>query len=340
MNKQIARGFATIVTLVVAIGLSGCNEQLELIKSKFAGPSEAPEASASDAQGATSEKDQWEYLVVSFGKTSFVEIDESIKAGSSKLVAFQEFADLLAGHEGIDLQAKLDLLGRFGWELVDTIGAIGGDQQMLLKRQRLVNRIAIEQEVLKKLSTILKEESEKREPQVQALLKEMEKYQREQATGSSDQLVEMDAKDKAVREHEAQVDASSKIAGMFRKAGSAYVKTTSISSVGVNVTADEDEKKRMNYGGSVTLRVDATEALLYEGNRYRLSKAKSIADQILALAIKEARLRKDTLTDFKLRIEMVIKFNGEEKVVATDYESVHIPGYKGTWARIRQTNPS
>ena len=86
MNKKITRGFAKILTVVFAIGLTGCNEQLELIKSKFAGPSETSEANAGDAQGSTSEKDQWEYLVVSFGKTSFVEIDESIKAGSSKLV--------------------------------------------------------------------------------------------------------------------------------------------------------------------------------------------------------------------------------------------------------------
>lgn len=320
--------------IIFAITLSGCNEQFQFVKEKLSGnDSDVKQPTAVVAQRATPDKDQWEYLVVTFGKTSFINIEESIKVGSSKLVAFQEFVTLLNGHEGIDLQSKLDLLGRFGWELVDSIGAIGGDQELLLKRRRLANRIEIEQGILKKLSVILKEESAKREAQVQALLRQMEKYQEEQVAGMNDELVEMDAKDQAKRERSAQIEAKSKIQARFREPGNTYTPKTLISDVLTVVFADENNSKQMDYHGKVTLKIDATEALLFDGNRYRKSAAQSIANKILRLAMQESGTTRGVSGGFTLDIQVIIKYNDEDKVVANKIDFVRIPGYKGFMER-------
>ena len=52
----------------------------------------------SSVQQKTDASEQWEYLVVSFGKTSFGDISENIVSGESKLAAFKEFSSLLAGY--------------------------------------------------------------------------------------------------------------------------------------------------------------------------------------------------------------------------------------------------
>ena len=69
---------------------------------------------------------QWEYIVVSFGKTLF-DIPE-------KTLAYKELG-IDTGNESISLQTNFDILGRFGWELVSITGAIGGDQQAIFKRK-------------------------------------------------------------------------------------------------------------------------------------------------------------------------------------------------------------
>ncbi|MFX1679204.1 DUF4177 domain-containing protein [Mitsuaria sp. CC2] len=68
----------------------------------------------------------WEYVVVSYGKTLF--------GAPQKTLAYRTLG-LPDGQEGSDLQKSLDILGRFGWELVSVVGAIGGDQQLILKRR-------------------------------------------------------------------------------------------------------------------------------------------------------------------------------------------------------------
>ena len=69
---------------------------------------------------------QWEYIVVSFGKTLF--------GGPQKTLGYG-LIGLSSGQEAIGLEKNLDVLGRFGWEVVTIIGVIGGDQQILLKRK-------------------------------------------------------------------------------------------------------------------------------------------------------------------------------------------------------------
>jgi len=69
---------------------------------------------------------QWEYLVVSFGKTEF--------STPEKMLAYK-IVGVIDGTESTTLQGKIDILGRFGWELINTVGAIGGDQELIFKRK-------------------------------------------------------------------------------------------------------------------------------------------------------------------------------------------------------------
>ncbi len=64
--------------------------------------------------------------MVSYGKTLF--------GGPQKTLAYRALG-LPDGKEGSELQRSLDILGRFGWEVVSVVGAIGGDQQLILKRR-------------------------------------------------------------------------------------------------------------------------------------------------------------------------------------------------------------
>jgi hypothetical protein len=77
--------------------------------------------------------------VVSYGKTAF--------GGPQKTLAYRPIG-LPSGQEAQELQSSLDILGRFGWEAVAFVGAIGGDQQIVLKRKYDKNRIVSEREAI------------------------------------------------------------------------------------------------------------------------------------------------------------------------------------------------
>ena len=98
-----------------------------------------------------SRESQWEFLIVSFGKTYFsAPIEEpGLKVeGFSKLIGYSRLG-IGSAHEAIVLQQKMDILGKLGWEIVGVLGAIGGDQQMLFKRPYDINRSAKESKWIK-----------------------------------------------------------------------------------------------------------------------------------------------------------------------------------------------
>lgn len=89
---------------------------------------------------------KWEYLVVCFGKTYF--------DFPNKLNIYFTLSES-GGDEGIKLQNKLDVLGKYGWELVSIVGTIGGDQQFVLKRKissanAKLDEIALEESLKRK----------------------------------------------------------------------------------------------------------------------------------------------------------------------------------------------
>ncbi|MDZ7706193.1 MAG: hypothetical protein U5L04_17130 [Trueperaceae bacterium] len=74
---------------------------------------------------------QWEYLIVSFGKVYFTQPLEDGFETRAKTANTDTF-----GGEAIATQDSLDALGSAGWELVDVVGQIGGDQEFVFKRPR------------------------------------------------------------------------------------------------------------------------------------------------------------------------------------------------------------
>lgn len=79
---------------------------------------------------------EWEYLVVSYGTTYFSDPLLEADASDATFSKVQLFSDLgvTLPNEAISLQRNIDILGRFGWELVTVVGTIGGDQQLVFKR--------------------------------------------------------------------------------------------------------------------------------------------------------------------------------------------------------------
>lgn len=310
---------------VLLLQTTGCNDAF----TSFQGKEQPVDEHASltvEVQNATAGEERWEYLIVTFGKTSFSSIEETMKSGDSKLAAFQEFAAELSGHEGIDLQSKLDILGRFGWELIDTIGVISGDQQLLLKRQRIENRFEMEQDALKTLVVILKEESEKKEKRLKEFLDEIERLRSENKSIAQDVLIELDHLEKIEREDKAAIAAEKAITAMFIEAPASYLDKTAIKSIDIYVHTYEGVRKGMHYSGTISLIVDATEALLFDGNKYRVSKAERLLNDFKKEMYKKILIQPRG-GGMRLGIEIVVNYKGKYTVVASDSTGVKVPGY-------------
>ena len=68
---------------------------------------------------------RWEYLVIAHGKVYF----------TTDLVKAEAFTYKDASlHESVETENVLDEAGAMGWELVDVVGVIGGDQEFIFKR--------------------------------------------------------------------------------------------------------------------------------------------------------------------------------------------------------------
>lgn len=93
---------------------------------------------------------QWEYLVVSYGKTVF--------GAPEKTLAYRSIGLSATAQEANEVQRSLDVLGRFGWEVVTIVGTIGGDQQIVFKRRYDRNRSVNEgSEILKGREVFLRD---------------------------------------------------------------------------------------------------------------------------------------------------------------------------------------
>lgn len=66
-----------------------------------------------------SSSQEWEYLVVAVGV--------GMRADFSS--AWQDKGGKVDFQEAVDTEKDLDKLGREGWELIDVVGVIGGDEQ-------------------------------------------------------------------------------------------------------------------------------------------------------------------------------------------------------------------
>ena len=77
--------------------------------------------------------DKWEYMVVSFGKADFSQL-------ISKTMAYWDDGISKVAYGASSYENNLDILGQHGWEVTSILGAIGGDQQVTLKRLYDKNR--------------------------------------------------------------------------------------------------------------------------------------------------------------------------------------------------------
>ena len=222
----------------------------------------------------TIEGRQWEYLVISFGKVYFSDpiSDVDIKtSGLSKLISFSK-AGIVIASEGITTQSKMDTLGRFGWELVGTVGAIGGDQEMLFKRPYLPERSKQEEELIKQEGEFAK-------------AKLAEERARNAQLPSANVLVDMDQVERnAARRSKNRKKQEDRLRAAVDSVRSSPL-TLTVSSLYSNASNATDS----DVFASVT--VDGTPKLLTDGNKFRSSEADKLAKDIGMEIFNSAQLR-------------------------------------------------
>lgn len=241
---------------------------------------------------------QWEYIVVSYGKTLF--------GTPQKTLAYRTLG-LAEGQEAPDLESSLDILGRFGWEVVTIVGSIGGDQQIVLKRK--YNRNLVKSEY----SAILKG----KELYIRDLIDimEREKRLRDEANASSDsRLIELDAAD--------------------AKAARLAKDNTLISSYTKAVAEHQIAKYAMSKitasSGSVIVEMtfDVTNEFLINGNSYRKGAVKTfIEGQVNSFRYVDSALEKSD--DINIKGRAVIKSGGKEFEVYSTQK--RYSGILGRW---------
>lgn len=213
---------------------------------------------------------QWEYLVVSFGKTTFANpvSDPELKQGGLSKVLFYSNAGIASASEAVTVQQQMDTLGRFGWELVNIVGTIGGDQQMVFKRQFDPNRS-------EKEATLIKAEGER--------LAEAKRKAKLQEQKPTDELVDLDAV-----ERRAGIVAEAKL---LSEDILAY-KDLPIKII--NMDAHQDDQGQ--FEAEVRVQVDGTSKLLHE-NKYRRSEATALAKLLEEDVLTASKLKRDSLPD-------------------------------------------
>jgi hypothetical protein len=259
------------------------------------------------SRASTTKQQQWEYLVVSFGKVYFSDplTDSDAKAsGVSKLVSFSKEGIVIA-NEGLLTQRYMDTLGKFGWELVSVVGAIGGDQEMLFKRPFDENRSKQEEE-------LIKQEGER----IRKLVQD-ERAKTVNVLTTTAELVDLDEAER--------IEARN----ANRRSQEERLKTAAETYKEYPITIDSiisNAYSASETNVSISLTADATSKLLTDGNKYRSSEAKrladSIANSIARVAGVSSRYNSENSLSYmlgkvKIEVNVIINFNGKKKVVAT-----------------------
>ena len=220
---------------------------------------------------------EWEYLVVSFGKTYFSwPLNASEKQlGLSKLRAFSDAGILVAAaQEATSTQAQMDALGRYGWELVGVLGAIGGDQQMVFKRPFDAERSAKE-------AALIAEEGRR--------LAQAEKEVEVQPT---DALVDLDAAEAQA----ADAQRGQAIRGAISTLQHDYE------------VADVEVRPLESRPGTMIVQVtiDGTSPLVKVAGKYRKSEAVALATKFIGELLGPANLTTDMLEGFSPPAEVLV----------------------------------
>lgn len=264
---------------------------------------ERTKAQAIPPQSAqTVSEPQWEYLVVSFGKTYFNTPTE--KGPLSKVVSYSGLGLVLAW-EADTVQAQMDLLGRMGWELVGIVGTIGGDQQMVFKRRYDPARSASERDLILKEAAALEAQRKKAQEERKKAQEEQKKQE-----ASRQELVDLDAAEQrqALERHREGIEFF--LTTTVRKAISLPI---------VQLEATSDAFSTTTYSGVVSVKVDVTSQAL-QGNTYRSSQVKQLLEPLkdgIASAMGPGFDRDNFCLNLQFRIDAVIRWNNEWRQVGS-----------------------
>jgi len=232
----------------------------------------APTRSQSVSRGTSR---QWEYLVVSFGKAYFSDPDlepETKTAGLSKLVSYSKLG-VVSAQEALTVQSQMDTLGKFGWELIGIVGAIGGDQEMVFRR-------AYDPEQSKTKATLIREEGERLLAARREILADLEHAD----------FVDLDATERAMAIAQTRQKEEARLRAIITALNNPAIVDTKI--VSTAPTADSS-------GVMAEVTVDVSSQLLKEGNKYRSSEAQAMAKQIARTIFQAAGLT----SEYRLRVE-------------------------------------
>ncbi|MDL2345224.1 hypothetical protein QOL99_13850 [Deinococcus sp. MIMF12] len=261
---------------------------------------------------------QWEYLVISFGKTYFSSpADLQAKtSGQSKLMIYGPLGGVVAS-EALDTQAQVDTLGKYGWELIGVLGAIGGDQQWVFKRPYDAARAATEAAQIRREGAELAAAREKAAREAAA--------KPAPATPTTPtELVDLDAREaQAKREAENQT-LRNRISSALQLTGWPMAR---VDAAGLSVMTYDGKP---NTSGQVTVMLDATQRAL-TGNTYRQSAVDALIAEYVNTLKSQGRFSSIEPAKYSvcldggtaLRIGASIRFNNELKDVISPYTATH-----------------
>ena len=248
---------------------------------------------------------QWEYLVVSFGKTYFTSAaDGDAKvSGSSKLLMYGPLGAVYA-QEAQVTQAQIDTLGRYGWELLNVLGAIGGDQQWVFKRPYDPDRASKEAALIRQEGQLLVDARAKAAKEAAA--------QPVSPAATPQQLIELDARDAAARKAADDAALASRVSAALQPITGVAV-TIDTSNIGTTLGGD----------GGVLVTLDLTSNVL-SGNTYRATAVQAALKAYIASVASSGRFNMSSGTyyssfcvDGGINFHLVgtVQFNGAARSV-------------------------
>ena len=271
---------------------------------------------------------QWEFLVVSFGKTYFTapnEVPEMKTDGLSKLLSYSKVG-IVSAQEAVGTQNQMDTLGKFGWELVGVVGAIGGDQQMLFKRQFDAGRSEKEAVWIKEEGARLlaaKEQAAKvREEQDKAA---REKLATEAAAASHADLIDLDVLDAAAASQARSLATTENRKKEEDRVKAAIGRLSNYTIVVADAVSSATAPDNSDVKATVT--VDGTSTLLKDGNKFRLSEARVLAKQVAQQIYKDAGLKQrasyyspedNSAKEVRIDVSVSIRYANSSKVVVNE----------------------
>ena len=272
------------------------------------------------------ETQHWEYLIVSYGKVIFSDIESNVKIGSSKLTAFSEFSNLLNGSEAVSIQKQIDILGRLDWELVDIVGSIGGDQQFVFKRKHDKKRTQAEKKFAVELKGILEEEAEEREAILKALERERALLYQNKKKIDSKKLVDLDQIEKEQREINAYNSMKKRIniaLSNYQLINNELLNNATIQKINFTGTCYEasygSSKGNMSGNMKIEMLLDASSTLIRNENQYRRSEVENLAEACvdkIEMAISSLKIQKTKYSfsldkNFSINIRVKLKLKNQ-----------------------------